>query len=196
MFKLELGKDEYARQARLMPALLIYLPLGVAIGAWASIAGTSLILTGILTVGSTLGLASLLGQFGRDRGKRKEAELYERWGGKPSTILLRYGAKAFNPHTLGRYHRRLGDLLPDLRLPSEADETADLAKCDQVYEACGDYLLSQTRDTTRFRLLFQENMNFGFRRNLWAMKPTGVVPNSWLRYHTRRSLRPGRNATG
>lgn len=120
-------------------------------------------------------MATLLAQFGRDRGKRKEAELYRRWGGKPSTVLLRHATGSFNRHTLARYHRRLSELLPELRLPSESDEAAEAAKCDEVYEACGDYLLSQTRDTTRFRLLFQENINFGFRRNLWAMKPTGVV---------------------
>ncbi len=147
----------------------------MAVGAWANIAGTSAILAAILSIGSTLGLASLLAQFGRDRGKRKEAELYRRWGGKPSTVMLRHGAKAFSPHTLARYHRRLGELLPDLRLPSEADETADATRCDEVYEACGDYLRSQTTDNGRFRLLFQENMNFGFRRNLWAMKPIGVA---------------------
>ena len=175
MFKLELGKDEYSRNARLVPALLIYLPVGVAIGAWANIAGTSVVVGGVLTIASTFSLAALLAQFGRDRGKRKEAELYQMWGGKPSTVLLRHSAKAFNRHTLARYHRRLGELLPDLRLPSEAEEGSDSSSCDEVYEACGDYLRSQTTDNTRFRLLFQENLNFGFRRNLWAMKPAGIA---------------------
>ena len=175
MFKLELGKDEYSRHARLIPALLIYLPVGVAVGAWASVAGTSLVVGGVLTLASTFSLAALLSQFGRDRGKRKEAELYQMWGGKPSTVLLRHSTKAFNRHTLARYHRRLGELLPDLRLPSEAEEGSDSSSCDEVYEACGDYLRSQTTDNNRFRLLFQENINFGFRRNLWAMKPTGIV---------------------
>lgn len=175
MFKLELGKDEYSRSARLLPALLIYLPVGVAIGAWASIAGTSLVLSGVIAIASTGGLASLLAQFGRDRGQRKEAELYAIWGGKPSTVMLRHSGGAFNRHTLARYHRRLAELLPDLRLPSEAEESADPARCDEVYEACGDYLRAQTRDATRFRVLFQELINYGFRRNLWAMKPAGVA---------------------
>ncbi len=160
-----------------MPALLIYFPMGVAIGAWASIAATSVVLGGVLTIASTLGLASLLAQFGRDRGKAKETELYRMWGGKPSTVLLRRGSQSLNRHTLARYHGRLRELLPDLRFPTEDEERDSPAAADEVYEACGDYLLSQTRDTTRFRLVFQENINFGFRRNLWAMKPAGILMN-------------------
>lgn len=97
------------------------------------------------------------------------------WGGKPSTAFLRHSGGAFNRHTLARYHRRLSELLPDLRLPSEAEERAEPSRCDEVYEACGDYLRAQTRDTTRFRVLFQELINYGFRRNLWGMKAIGVV---------------------
>lgn len=32
-----------------------------------------------------------------------------------------------------------------------------------------------TRDKERFQLLFQENVNYGFRRKLWAMKPVGIA---------------------
>lgn len=155
--------------------MLVYLPVGVTIGAWASIASTSVVVGGLLTIASTFGLASLVAQLGRDRGQRKEKELFERWGGKPSTVLLRHSTGAINRHTLARYHRRLAELLPDLRLPSEAEETAEPAPCDEVYEACGDYLRAQTRDSTRFRVLFQELINYGFRRNLWGMKPVGIV---------------------
>ncbi len=97
------------------------------------------------------------------------------WGGKPSTVFLRHSGSVFNRHTLTRYHRRLAELLPDVRLPSEAEERAEPGRCDEVYEACGDYLRAQTRDTTRFRVLFQELINYGFRRNLWGMKAIGVV---------------------
>jgi hypothetical protein len=36
-------------------------------------------------------------------------------------------------------------------------------------------LLTQTRDTKRFSILFRENISFGFRRNLWGLKPLGVA---------------------
>jgi len=36
-------------------------------------------------------------------------------------------------------------------------------------------LLERTRDRTRFRLLFDENCNYGFQRNLWALEPMGLL---------------------
>jgi hypothetical protein len=33
-------------------------------------------------------------------------------------------------------------------------------------------MLAQTRDRKRFALLFEEDLNYGFRRNFWAIKAT------------------------
>ena len=60
-------------------------------------------------------------------------------------------------------------------LPTLEQEKTKPADADATYSTCGDYLLSRTRDKERFQLLFQENVNYGFRRNLWAMKPVGVT---------------------
>jgi hypothetical protein len=57
----------------------------------------------------------------------------------------------------------------------EEQEQADAALADSKYASCVDFLLSKTRDKERFQLLFQENINYGFRRNLWAMKPVGMT---------------------
>jgi hypothetical protein len=42
------------------------------------------------------------------------------------------------------------------------------------YDSCGDLLREKTRDKDKFSLIFQENMNYGFRRNLWGMKTLGI----------------------
>lgn len=75
----------------------------------------------------------------------------------------------------GRWHSRLAELFPDVTLPSEAEESADPAAADDVYEACTKRLIALTRDQKKFGLLFVENAAYGFRRNLWGMKPLGVV---------------------
>jgi len=36
-------------------------------------------------------------------------------------------------------------------------------------------LRDRTRDKGRFPLVFEENCNYGYRRNLWGMKPLGVL---------------------
>jgi len=66
-------------------------------------------------------------------------------------------------------------MLPDISLPSAEQEKANPTDADAAYTSCGDYLLSKTRDRERFQLLFQENVNYGFRRNLWAMRPVGIA---------------------
>jgi hypothetical protein len=35
--------------------------------------------------------------------------------------------------------------------------------------------LKRTRDKSKFDLLFEENCQYGFARNLWAMKPVGIT---------------------
>jgi len=132
---------------------------------------------GLVTVATSFGLASLLSQIGRDAGKRRQDQLFASWGGKPTAVMLRHRTKAFNRHTLARYHAKLSALLPELRLPSEQQEETGPANADQVYESSIDYLLAHTRFQSKFRLIFEENVNYGFRRNLWAMKPAAIVIN-------------------
>ncbi len=173
--KIEIGRDTYTRSARLMPALLVFLPIGLAAGAWTTKFADSKTAGGLVTLATSFGLASLLAQVGRDAGKKRQDQLYTSWGGKPTTVMLRHRTGAFNRHTLARYHAKLGALIPELRLPSEEQERGDPAAADEVYEACIDYLLAHTRDQSKFRLVFEENVNYGFRRNLWGMKAAAIA---------------------
>ena len=78
-------------------------------------------------------------------------------------------------HTKSRYREFLRAQLPQLRLPSPEEETADPAAADSAYQSVTAWLLTQTRDTKHFSILFKENISFGFRRNLWGLKPVGVT---------------------
>jgi hypothetical protein len=173
MIQTKSSLDEYTRNARLKPAFLVALPLALTVAV--------LGFKGSATEGTLFGLASSLGftfllsQLVRDRGKAKEAALFQRWDGKPTTAMLRHHDPRLNAHTRGRYHMRLGSMLPGINLPTEEQEQEDAALADSKYASCVDYLLSKTRDKERFQLLFQENINYGFRRNLWAMKAVGIT---------------------
>jgi hypothetical protein len=89
--------------------------------------------------------------------------------------MLRRNDLRLNVNTRARYHKRLSEMLPETSLPSADQERENPADADVAYASCGDYLLSKTRDKERFQLLFQENVSYGFRRNLWAMKPVGIA---------------------
>lgn len=169
--KLFSGFDEYNRNARLKPAFISTIPVilvGMALGLQ-----VSALAAGIFTPLASLGLTVLIAQLARDVGKKKEPKLFEAWGGKPTTALLRHSEKTLNPLTRDRYHRRLQQLLGQ-KFPSAREEAWDPQRADLLYDSAGDFLRERTRDTKKFQLLFQELINYGFRRNLWALKPIAI----------------------
>jgi hypothetical protein len=160
--------DRYTVQARLVPALIVALPIALAavvvVGTvvWATVAGV------VAWAGGT----AVLAQLGRDGGKRKEPALFASWGGKPTVVRLRHRGPT-NPVTLARWHAKLKKAMGKA-LPTPKQETADPDDADIMYEACGTLLRGATRDQKKFPLIFSENCSYGMRRNLWGMKPLGI----------------------
>lgn len=165
-------RDRYNREARLAPALLIALPAALVLFAW---------FPGLRSVGPTL--MALLGFCGgivwlshlaRDRGKTLEPRLFAAWNGMPSTAMLRHRDASLPGPLKARYIANLQKHVPDLAFPSVEDEESEPGEADAIYASAGAWLLSQTRDRKRFGLLFEENVNYGFRRNFWALKPIAL----------------------
>lgn len=164
--------DKYAFNARLVPALIVLLPVGVSLASLfpEKFVGWDL----MVWLATSTGLAVFLEQLARDRGRRKEPELFKQWGGKPSTEMLRYKDSTLSRQTLVRYHEKLRELVP-ITMPTPEEELKNPQTADAVYESCGDFLRACTRDKEKFRLLFEENVNYGFRRNLWGMKSLAII---------------------
>jgi hypothetical protein len=164
--------DSYNRRARLQPALLAILPLGLAAFAWAPADAQQWgIVWGVIV---SAGGTALLSQMARDRGKIREARLFRSWGGKPTTRALR-SRQTENQVLLARRHKKLQDLLPEVIIPTLQEEKNDPRRADEVYETCVAFLVEKTRDRKRFPLIFEESCNYGFRRNLWGLKPIGIL---------------------
>ena len=164
--------DTYTLQARLTPVLIAVFPIAIALTTW--LPGQSATWNFLGTVILSFGLTALLAQVGRDRGKRKEPELFASWGGVPTTRMLSYQRTSLGRLTLNRYHDKLKALLPQLAIPGPQEETLNPSEANRVYDSCVRYLREKTRDQAKFPLVFAENVNYGFRRNLWAMKPIGL----------------------
>jgi hypothetical protein len=120
------------------------------------------------------GMFALVSQVGRDRGKLKEGWLYDRWGGKPTTVMLRHRDSPLDPTALARLHEALA-LATGVPTPSKRKEAGSPADADKVYEEYARYLRDSTRDKEKFPRVFDELVNYGFRRNLWGLKPLGLV---------------------
>ncbi len=164
--------NSYTRRARLQPAMLVALPLGLATLAWSpgGVAGWGLVWSLFVFCGGT----ALMAQVARDQGKKKEPALFRSWGGKPTTRLLRH-RDAPNKILLSRRHQKLQRLVKGVKISTADEEMANLGMADDAYDACTAFLLEKTRKKDEFPLVFEENCNYGFRRNLWGMKPLGIT---------------------
>ena len=160
--------DRYDRQARLKPALLCGLPLVTLILLLIPELGT--IFGSISIVVIYCGGSMLLVQIGRDLGKALEVRLYQSWGGKPSVAMLRHTDSRLPRATKDRYRSFLSGAVPGLALASPQEEEAHPEQADDGYDSANRWLLEHTRDHARFDLLFKENINYGFRRNLFGLK--------------------------
>jgi hypothetical protein len=165
--------DAYELRARLKPALIVVLPVSMTALAWfpEPVLGWGFLASAL----SALGFTALLARLARDVGKSKEDVLRFAWGGMPTTIALRIRHSWIDRQTLARWRQNLTSLVPDMKLPSEEEEQQKPKAADEAYETCCRYLREVTRDKTRFPLVFAENVNYGFRRNLWGMKPAGLI---------------------
>jgi hypothetical protein len=165
--------DPYERQARLYPALLALLPLLAVVMLLFGPKATAL--TGALTVAISCGGLFLTTNLCRELGKRLEGTLYQEWGGKPTTQLLRYRDKTIEAVTKQRYHSFLATKI-NVVFPDKNQEAKDPEGADEIYQSAFRWLMDHTRpdDNKKFDMIFRENVAYGFRRNALGMKPIGL----------------------
>lgn len=165
--------NSYSLRARLRPVLFALLPVGFGIAAWfpTELQG----LGWLVGVASACGVTFFFAETAADVGRRKQNDLWKKWGGAPTTVHLRHRTSPLNEHTLARYHAKLGELRPDLKIPTQEEETIAPADADTVYESCVDFLREATRDSSKFPMVLADNVNYGYRRNLWGIRSWGLA---------------------
>ena len=166
--------DPYERSARLYPALLALLPLLTLVMLLYGPKATAL--TGAMTVAVSCGGLYLTTNLCRELGKRLEEKLYLKWGGKPTTQLLRHRDMTIEAVTKQRYHAFLAGKI-NVAFPDKGQEASNPAAADEVYQSGVRWLLNHTRpeDNKKFDLLFKENVAYGFRRNALGVKSIGLI---------------------
>ena len=165
--------DGYERKARLYPALLLVAPIVATVVAMLAVKLS--VLQSLAGGVAGCGGAFLLTQLARDAGKNGEKKLFEEWGGMPSAAIFRHRDTRLDPITKTRYHKKLASLVKEAKAPTPEQEQADPAAADAIYSAWSNYLRINTRDTKKFALLFQENVNYGYRRNVCGLRRIGVT---------------------
>ncbi|RYG44447.1 hypothetical protein EON79_14875 [bacterium] len=164
------GLSRYELNARLKPAMLAMLPaLVVALfwypGAW-SAAGS------VVAVGSACGVLYAMAQLARNRGRAAERRLGREVGRDNTARLLTHSDETLVAETKARYYAYLRTHGQVLSTPEE--ERADTALAFRRARSSVDWLLEHTRSGGGRQLLLDENVAYGFQRNLYGLKPFGV----------------------
>lgn len=165
--------DSYTWYARVLPVYLTIFPVAMVIAAL-PLRGLNLPISAIVSF-VFVPLAYFGGELGSDRGKKRERGLWSKWGGPPTTRFLRHSNDEFNHVTRQRVHEKLRTL--GLHVPSPEEEQRPSA--DDYYASCTDELIRRTRDSSRFPLVFKGLTQYGFRRNLFGLKPI-ALPISFI----------------
>ncbi|HET9898477.1 MAG TPA: hypothetical protein VFQ44_26405 [Streptosporangiaceae bacterium] len=165
--------DPYSRRARLYPGLIVTLPISIL--AIVLVTTKPTWWSAVVVLLGASGASYLGSQLVRSAGRGKQAALWASWGGAPTTQLLRF-RDAPNRVSVQRRHAQLTRVFPDLVIPDETSESAEPAAADQHYEVAIKALIERTRDSQRFDRVFDENCQYGFRRNLWGCRTIAI----WL----------------
>ncbi|MEJ7928105.1 hypothetical protein WG908_15240 [Sphingobium sp. AN641] len=167
----ELNFDRYDRNARLRPALFTILPILVSVAIWYpkiwSLFGA---LASLLV---TCGVTFLLAQLARQLGRRLEHRWTPAIGRAHTAKLLSHSDPTLPAATKSRYHAYL--LSHGIVLPTIQQERRDPAKAQDQYLSAITWLLEHTRQNANKSLLLDENVAYGFRRNLRGLKSFALV---------------------
>ncbi len=164
--------DHYVISARIKPIFFILLPIVLAV----LISEPSVQTWGatILTFLVTFGVISFLSNTVSIAGNDVQTKLFAKWGGSPTTRFLRHKDTYIDEFTKQRYHNWLSKNIDGLTLPSKEEESQDKGRADKIYQSATNYLLEKTRDISTYHLLYKDLVNYGFVRNLFALKWWGV----------------------
>ena len=165
-----IGLDRYDINARLKPALMALLPVLIVVGFWFPQAHTLIgVALGLVT---TCGVTYLMAQTVRRRGRAVERRMGERAGRLHSARLMTHSDPTFTVETKARYHAYLRSNAIEVSSPEEEGAAPQVALARA--RSAVDWLLEHTRANAKQSLLFDENIAYGFHRNLYGIKPLAI----------------------
>lgn len=164
--------DDYERRARLAPGLLTLLPL-VILALSLGIRDRPLV-TGALTTLAAAGGPVLIAQTVRHRGLVLQRSLWAAWGGSPTTESLRHVSPTATA-TNREHWRHEVERVTGVPLPTSHEEHVSPGQSDERYAVAVSRLIELTRDQGTFPLVYAENKNYGFERNMLGMQKPGFI---------------------
>lgn len=165
--------DTYSLWARVKPAAFIILPIALSVVTFyepARSAGGALI-----TFLTSFGVMSYIANQMSTRGNIVQKKLFNKWGGSPSTLLLRYRNDEIDVNTKQRYQKFFSKNIDNYEIITPEEEAAEPDITDKKYDSAIKYLLEHTRDKQKYNLIFGELIAYGYSRNTYAFKWLSVI---------------------
>jgi len=166
------GMDPYDRIARLNPALLTVLPALLFVFVWFPAVWTQLGAIAAFVV--TCGVLFALTRLARKAGQSVERKMGNRIGRLHTASLLSLADDRL-PKTMKTSCRSYIEKHSKIILPSLVDETDDPRNAQDDRLLAVRWLLEHTRPQSEASLLLNENISYGFARNLLGLKPLGIA---------------------
>ena len=159
--------DRYERKARLLPALIVALPLAVAAGTsgamtadWYSALGFGALMEGVVGVG--------LAHLARIPGTRLETKLCRIWGGLPTRRWLRPADTTCSEPQKSRWRGAIRTLT-GLTLPATPGSKSE-SDIDKLLDDAVRQLRHRLRDDPAAGMVRTHNEDYGFARNLAGLR--------------------------
>ena len=165
------GMDRYDRNARLHPALLTLLPAFLFVFVWFPALWTQFGAIAAFVV--ACGVLFALTRFVRKLGHKVERKLGDRIG-RPHTASLLSPADDRLSASMKTACRSYIEANSGLTFPSMEQEETDPKSAQDDRLVAVKWLLEYTRPTAAATLLLEENISYGFARNLLGLKPYGI----------------------
>jgi hypothetical protein len=161
--------DAYERKARLTPGLLAFAPIAFAVATLGFKKFPAVAIgVGVLSAaGGGYALSVIVGNFGR----RVQTQLWNTWGGAPTTRLLRTRDTTVSAVQRDVWRRAI-EAITGVVLLSAADEINDTTLADDTIRTAVDQTRLLGQDA-RFLLVKTENIQYGFERNLYGFRWIG-----------------------
>ncbi len=163
--------DDYDRFARFLPVVIVASPIAVTVTVVTGVEVNAWLV--LIPVPVIMGLCVLFASLAANAGKRVEQRLWQEWDGPPTTRYLRHRNQEFNHHTRLSLHQHMRSI--GFSVPTPEDEKNDPDSADDQYEAYVTELRSRTRDPHKFPLVRTYLKQYGFSRNLYAIRRIGGV---------------------
>lgn len=160
--------DDYERRARLLPGLIVAIPIALGV---ASLLGGEITSLKTLSVGILLEaiFAVILSHTSRIAGRFYETKQWALWGGPPTTRWLRPTDTSLSEQQKQQLYSALQELT-GLEVKEITKYPADDQRIDSLIEDAIRTARYKLREDTKAKMLTKHNIEYGFARNLAGMR--------------------------